>query len=180
MTAHVMLDLETYGTMPGCPVLAVGAVIFADVPPWSTTTGQKYTFYGVAKSDQDEWGLRPEEDTVYWWAQQSEEARKILSAPSAVPLPELLKMFSAWFPLDACLWGNGGGFDAPILARAYHAVGLSAPWKFYHERCYRTMKSLAPDVKLERIGTHHNALDDASSQAKHLLVIAETLGLKLG
>ena len=65
--------------------------------------------------------------------------------------------------------GNGADFDLPILAAAYAAVGLSVPWKPYNGRCYRTLKNLAPVVKLARPGTHHNALDDARTQAVHAI-----------
>jgi inhibitor of KinA sporulation pathway (predicted exonuclease) len=34
---------------------------------------------------------------------------------------------------------------------------------------------LRPSIKLERVGTHHNALDDAKSQALHLMKILEAL-----
>jgi exodeoxyribonuclease VIII len=45
------------------------------------------------------------------------------------------------------------------------------PWRHWNDRCYRTVKSLYPDVKLERVGTHHNAVDDAESQARHLIAM---------
>jgi hypothetical protein len=33
-----------------------------------------------------------------------------------------------------------------------------------------------PNVPMERSGTHHNALDDAISQAKHLIEISKAHG----
>jgi len=78
------------------------------------------------------------------------------------------------------VWGNGADFDLPILAAAYKAAGGPPPWKPYNGRCYRTLKNLAPSIKLERQGTHHQALDDAVCQAKHLIKIVEHLGITLG
>ena len=172
MTTHVMVDLETYGVKPGCPVLSIGAVVFSGDGPNS--------FYGVAHADQSAYGLHAEKATIEFWNNQSPEARKVLDDPSAVDLPDLLQKFSGWFPVGACIWGNGAGFDPPILAAAYSAVGRAPPWKFFNERCYRTLKSFAPVLPMNRAGVHHNALDDAMSQARHLLGILEELGLDLG
>ena len=172
MTTHVMLDLETYGVNPGCPVLSIGAVVFDDISVLDA-------FYGVAYAGQTDYGLHAEEQTVKFWSEQSLEARKVFTDPSAVELPELLDKFSAWLPKDALVWGNGAGFDQPILAAAYRATGRAPPWKFFNERCYRTMKSLMPVLPIERAGVHHNALDDAQSQAIHLIRIADKLGLTL-
>lgn len=78
--------------------------------------------------------------------------------------------------LDSCcdkdsrlLWGNGSDFDNVILASAYRSCNLEVPWKFWNNRCYRTVKALRPDIKIHRSGTYHNALDDAVSQAEHLM-----------
>ena len=79
-------------------------------------------------------------------------------------------------PCDAHIWGNGAAFDNVVLASAFRATGMQVPWAFWNDRCYRTVKSLFSNVKLKRSGTHHNALDDAVTQAKHLLEIAEHYG----
>jgi inhibitor of KinA sporulation pathway (predicted exonuclease) len=81
--------------------------------------------------------------------------------------------------VGALVWGNGADFDNPILAAAYRATGISQGWKPYNGRCYRTIKNLAPQVRLVRTGTHHNALDDARAQAQHLLDIVEYTSLTL-
>lgn len=70
---------------------------------------------------------------------------------------------------DVKVWGNGADFDNVILGSAYRRLGKSIPWAFYNSRCYRTVKSLQPGCRIERAGTHHNALDDAKSQALHLM-----------
>jgi 3' exoribonuclease, RNase T-like len=173
---HVMLDLETYGVAPGCPVLSIGAVMFNG----GVQMLPKYAFYGVAKVDQSAYGLVPEEATVKWWEQRDAKAREVLTDPLAVDLPILLGNFCAWLPADALVWGNGADFDQPILAYAIRAAGGVVPWKPYNGRCYRTLKNLAPSIKLERQGTHHQALDDAACQAKHLIKIVEYLGITLG
>lgn len=71
------------------------------------------------------------------------------------------------------VWGNGAAFDNVILRRAYERTSresMKAPWPHWNDRCYRTIKGLyGHQVKIERTGTHHHALDDAASQARHLI-----------
>jgi exodeoxyribonuclease VIII len=75
------------------------------------------------------------------------------------------------------VWGNGSDFDNKLLSTAYEKIGWKhlIPWNFRNNRCYRTVKNLYPSVKMKRSGDHHNALDDAKSQANHLLEL-----LKIG
>ena len=63
-------------------------------------------------------------------------------------------------------WCNGASFDFPILATAYRLVKKPLPWEFWKERDLRTLKGLNPDLRVERDGVHHNALDDARHQAR--------------
>jgi hypothetical protein len=74
---------------------------------------------------------------------------------------------------DVLVWSNGASFDIPILNSAFNDVNVAAPWKFYNERCYRTMKNLYPDVPYARAegSVAHNALHDARDQARHLQLI---------
>lgn len=168
---HVMLDLETLGLRAGCPVLSIGAV---------TMDNQALEFYSVAHRNQSDIDLYADLATVAWWTAQSDEAKKVLSTPHTMTIRGLLREFSAWLPNDACVWGNGADFDLPILAEAYVRAGMPVPWKPFNGRCYRTIKNLAPHIKLVRSGTHHNALDDAKSQALHMAEIVKALGLVLG
>lgn len=66
----------------------------------------------------------------------------------------------------------GDGPDAAIVAiGACTRNGTSAPWAWRNDRCYRTIKALNRGVPMERLGAHHNALDDAISQALHLIAM---------
>lgn len=165
---HVMLDLETMGTVPGCVVLSIGAVYFDE-------NGLGDEFYSViSRSDSQEFGLHESESTQEWWAKQSDEARKVVTAAehmSAPTLPQALADFEAFIKRDSNVkvWGNGADFDNPILACCYSAVDLKQAWISWNGRCYRTLKNIAPGPKLVRFGTYHNALDDAKSQALHAI-----------
>lgn len=175
MFRDVMLDLETLGTEPGCVILSIGAVAFSP-------SGIGHSYYAVLNvAEQEAVGLVRDPDTEAWWARQTEEARKVFSEP-AVPATVGLAGFSQFcYNLEAgsklCMWGNGSDFDNPILGKVYDAFGLAKPWKYYRNRCYRTLKSFATDIKLDRSGTHHNALDDAYSQAAHAVALIDNLNL---
>lgn len=180
---NVMVDLETYGTGPGCPILSIGAVIFDD----EELTIHSQEFYEVINLQSClQAGLVRDPATVAWWAAQKEEAKVILTQvelPTALPLSAALAKFNGYLsasgqdPKSMKVWGNGADFDNAILQHTYRKLGLEPGWEFWNNRCYRTLKSLpgVKKVKLTRGGTHHNALDDARTQAYHVLEILEVL-----
>jgi hypothetical protein len=181
---NTMVDLETLGTVPGCVILSIGAVAFDPM------TGQMDEgFYTVIhRPTCTEAFLTVDPATEAWWRNQGAEARVVLEQSQdkkcAVPLRAGLAMLNDYLnkhggKRNARLWGNGADFDNAILSCAYDAVNMKPGWEFWNNRCYRTLKNLAPATKLLREGTYHNALDDARSQVKHLLLLREELGLKL-
>lgn len=160
-----MLDLETLGRSPGCAIVSIGAVKF-------DREKIKDRFYEriLAVSCLDA-GLVLEVETVEWWLRQDYNVVKELFEPGLY-LNEALEKFAEWLGCDdARIWGNGPAFDNAILRSAYEAIGLEAPWKWWNDRCFRTMKSILPYVEPGRKGTHHNALDDAEYQAEVLIRI---------
>ena len=72
---------------------------------------------------------------------------------------------------NVCIWGNGAAFDNVILRTAYERLGLKAPWNFWDDRCFRTVKALHPEVEYVKSGAAHNALDDAKNQALYLMKV---------
>lgn len=171
-----MLDLETLGTAPGCVVLSIGAVMFDEV---SGKLGASF-YVEINQNSSTYHGLTVDENTLKWWHKQSSEARQVLvntAAKGGVQLPRALNNFAAWLQDESDdfskveVWGNGSDFDQPILAATYEAASVVLPWKFWNNRCYRTLKNLFPMHKLSRVGTYHNALDDAKTQARHAIQI---------
>lgn len=167
----VMVDLETLGQTPGCAILSIGAIAF---DPFKGVTGNE--FYTVINTESClKSGLDTDQSTIDWWAKQEEAARSVLmeAANSGESLAAALTSFQnflAQYRLSNVLvWGNGSDFDNAILACAYRAVGSQLPWKFWNNRCYRTLKNLKPSMGPKRVGTYHNALDDARTQALHAM-----------
>lgn len=172
----MMVDLETLGKRPGCALLSIGAVAF------DPGTGEidKDGFYTVvSRKSCKKAKLHEDPSTMAWWNDQNEQARKVFAEVEAKEAP-LLKQALVDFNLyltsfgpakQVKVWGNGADFDNAILTVAYAAVGVQMPWDFWNNRCYRTLKNLAPQIKMARTGTYHNALDDARSQAEHAVKI---------
>ncbi len=187
-TVDIMVDLETLSTEPNAVILSIGACEF------DPDTGTIFeTFYsklnhaavtneqGFAKPES---GLHVSQSTLDWWTKQSKEAYEaafnIYDAPPRYADPlEAFKQF-----VIACrahspgqklrIWGNDPDFDIVILNQNFKAMGgILPPWQFWESRSVRTMKDLwqyalkkgDPKNIVKRMGTHHNAKDDAIHQA---------------
>ena len=165
---HVMLDLETWGTKPGCALRSIGAVSFNVDGNSNGWIGDEFYRNIDAQSCLDA-GLTKEPSTVDWWERQSPEAQAALRI-NPLPLLTVVGEFHDWlrFVRGEFVWSHGGNFDEPIWSAAAHAVGAKVPWKFWNARCTRTLYHVADfDPRtLPRSGTYHNALDDARYQAQ--------------
>ena len=164
---HVMIDLETMGTRPNAPIIAIGAVTFDA----NGTYDEFYANIDLESAVNDGHAV-VDPKTVMWWMEQSGAARSALRGDK-MSVRTALFMFRDWLkPAEPeGVWGNGASFDNTILSETYRRVNLTQPWPFWADRCYRTMKSMYPQIKMDRSGVHHNALDDAKSQANHLIRI---------
>jgi hypothetical protein len=164
-----MVDLETLGTRAGCKIISIGAVEFCPVAGVSATR----QFSSRINRYTQPPCLWEDPDTVAWWGRQSAEARaRLFGTDGPVPhMHDVLREFAEWLGRDVLVWGNGADFDNPILSAAYAALGWRQPWGNWNGRCYRTLKDLRPGIKLVRTGVHHDALDDAISQAEHAVRI---------
>jgi len=139
VTVNVMLDLETLGTAPGSVITQIGAVEF---DPQVGKLGRAF-FRRISIRSAQACGLQIDGDTVKWWFSQGPKAQKQFNLPSAT-LPSALQDFSAWMaPLEKeSVWGNGAGFDNALLTQAYRLAGQELPWKFWNDKCFRTLKNL--------------------------------------
>ena len=174
-----MLDLETLGKEPKSIIVSIGAVEFSE-----TEVSENKFFTNIDPEDCQSYGLKINASTFLWWMGQSEAARLAITGSEKVKLKEALISFSSWLLMDSSkddviVWGNGADFDNTILSSSYIETGLEQPWSFRNNRCYRTIKNLSPDIRIETSGTRHNALDDAVSQAHHLIKIFNNNSLEI-
>ncbi|MBY0237899.1 MAG: 3'-5' exoribonuclease [Burkholderiaceae bacterium] len=173
----VMIDLETMGTRPDAPIIAIGAVAF-DID--KGVLGERfYTTVDLASSVSQ--GARIDPGTVMWWLKQGDEARAALQDGSQAPVNIALQNLTLWLRTNCAPtnklrpWGNGANFDPVILEEHYRKADLDVPWKFWNIRCCRTLAALRPDIKRQNNGTMHNALDDAIAQAEQIIAIFQSM-----
>lgn len=167
---NVMTDLETMSTDSYGAIAAIGAVDFCPIK------GIKREFYEIVdlQSCIDK-RLIVDGSTIRWWMKQSDEARSSLTDTKPISLQEALDRFSKFLVKDKNyqIWGNGSDFDNVILSNAYKRLKMEVPWPFWMNRCFRTIKSSYPKIEIDNIGTHHDALDDATWQAEYLIALVK-------
>lgn len=165
---NIMLDLETMGNNSNAAIIAIGAVAFDS----DKITSRFYREINLQSAINS--GGVIDGSTVTWWLKQSDEARKAFTDnDNAEHIMVALADFAKWYKKveGEQVWGNGAMFDNAILGNAYKNNNFQIPWKFWNDMCYRTVKGMNKHINLERVGTYHNALDDAESQALHLIRI---------
>ena len=178
MTVHVMIDLETLGEGNYACIISLGAVKF---DPQGDSILDRF-YVAIEPESCVKRGLRMDADTILWWLHPDRAAaRNALLADERHDLQSALAGFSDWFgPGSLPVWGNGATFDNVILRNAYSVIDLDCPWSFWDDRCFRTLKNLAPAVfpPVNPVVAHH-ALDDAIFQALCTQNIVKALGLTL-
>lgn len=175
----IMIDLETLDTAHSAVILSIGACEF------DRELGRiGRTFY--CKVDMQsclDAGLTISASTIKWWMQQDEAARKEAFSGST-HLRLALEKLNHWVkpgpnwlkraPSKQCIWANSPSFDMKIIRHAYKVMDLDCHLpEFRLERDVRTLKSFYPSIKVDMVGTAHNALDDCVYQAK---LVAAILG----
>lgn len=160
---NMMIDLETLGSVPGCAILSIGAVMF---DPVTQTLGEEF-YRTINLNSCLEAGLTVEAPAFYWWMQQEKTTREAL-LHCLFPLETVLMDFAEFFMNCGApyVWSHGASFDLAVLSVAYHKLGLEKPWKFRNERDTRTLLN---GRKLPPLENAHHALNDARSQANGIM-----------
>lgn len=172
-------DYETCGVTPDSAVLSLGAAL-CDL---STGEINKQGFHINFDIDSQQ-DRRFAHETLRWWMTQASEAKQgsFAEKDKTVNLVQGHLDFFQWLSKQKIskrsvdfgsllVFSNGADFDIPILQHVCVQNDLTAPWPFWNHRCLRTLRSLYPNVKVEKVGTAHNALADAFNQATLLCAI---------
>lgn len=163
-----MIDLETMSQRSNASIASIGAVKFEN----NKIVDKFYCTVDI-KTCKDI-GLNIQKETVQWWSKQNPEALAELRKNN-ISIQQALADFKEWYGTKSLwTWGNGAAFDNVIMDNAYQAIDDVRPWKFWDDRCYRTLKSIITIEEAERQGVYHNALDDAIHQTKHLIAMLES------
>ena len=121
---NIMFDLETLDSKNTSAILSIAAVEFNKN---TGEIGEKIHIRIDIQSCFDE-GLTVGGDTLMWWLQQSEDARKRIYDTKGIPLENALDQvfkFVKGCGENVVVWGNGSTFDISILENAMY--------KFYTE-----------------------------------------------
>lgn len=170
-----MLDLETFGTGPNAPIAQIGAVAFEAKSGGRVFNGKAFNVYL-----REPMGVY-DADTVLWWMDQSDPARRKLieGMRNGVDLPTALDLLDSWsIELDSAwrniehVWAKPATFDLPILSSAYRMCGRREPWHYRAVRDVRTVYWLLGDPpEVDSVGVEHDAVDDCLFQICELQAV---------
>lgn len=171
-----MIDLETLSLLPNAAIISIGAVKF---DPFEGVITSSF-YQNVDQSSSLLLGMHRDPKTLDWWAaDERKEARSMLTT-NAIDIALAVQRFVDWCGTDGIIpWSKGAAFDLPILKSTIFAIKgndpKEVPWKYRDESCYRTLARLYPGILPPRTGVSHNALDDATYQANHLMSILKSI-----
>lgn len=160
-----MIDLETMGTGSDAAIASIGLCGFNLV----TGTIDNTAHFIVDLQSSIDVGMTIDASTLYWWLNQSDDARSSLGVEPKLKLHDALLKLHDYIDENTIVWGNGVDFDIAILDTAYKQLELKTPWGYRNKMCLRTLRHLEGDfvdASEFKTGTHHNAVDDAVFQAK--------------
>jgi hypothetical protein len=163
-----MVDIETLGTTVGSKLVSIGACVFSP-------EGIGDSFYSAIDIDTSPGTI--DTGTLKWWFRQSEAARSVFWDAHAGVHQTTIAVFLHWWESihGTNIWADPDHFDIPILNASITAGGFKYPWTHRDVRDARTVRKIA-GVEIEHVGTAHNALDDAISQAKATITALNKIG----
>jgi hypothetical protein len=162
----ITFDMETCATTANAAVMQVAAVAWnrsAKENPFSVGDGSAVAFdySGIPDappniiSFNEHIDLRTcvvdgfdfDQNTVKWWANQTDKAKKAVCADLAEPMEEVFIRFIEWINQvkrdtnaeSVCLWCQGMDFDGAILRNICHKYDLELPIRYQQFRDARTV-----------------------------------------
>lgn len=179
--SHAMLDIETLGRRPGCPILQISACIF----PSSQKPREVSDKLNFNRYIYQETTITVEKSTLLWWTNQSGFASLLQrTEEEGDTIGSNISDFDHWLHLYDIryLWSHGATFDIPILLYAWkEQMSEEFPVPYWNFRDTRTLMDLFGYDKLTEIlplpidHEPHNALHDAVYQANCMVKLLELL-----
>lgn len=173
---NVMADIETPSTLKSAAILSIAAVAFDDEGRF---VGHPF-YITISLQSNLKAGRTVDEDCLCnFWIQKCDDDVRKEAFSGTCELLSALDAFDSWFKhmerisgKSGVMWGNGSEFDNAIIEDAFKGFDRPAPWKFWASKCYRTVKGMyKEEVPMHKFEGKHNALTDATEQAKHLVRI---------
>ncbi len=165
MLTDVMIDLETLATSPNSAILTIGAVRFDPFGDDIKDPKCKKLYIKVDIDSCEELNLEVNDDTITWWASQSQEAQDEAFNPEGrIHIKDAMDQLYKFCWGAKRVWSHGASFDTVICENIFRKLKKAVPWKFWEVRCTRTLFDLGMDPKRPPVLKHH-ALEDAWNQA---------------
>ena len=166
---HVMIDLETLGTVPTSTWLTFAAVRFN---PFEDNTNsildgkiQKldYFYRRIDLSSCIDLDLTIDDSTLEWLSYQTDEVlQEAFTDQDRYDVKQVAQDFYKWSKGITHFWSNGSYFDFPIMESVYWKIKKATPWKYWQVMDYRTIFKCA-NVDIPKEYKHH-ALYDCVNQ----------------
>ena len=171
LSCHAMLDIETLGRGPGCPILQISACMF----PSGDTLRSVDDSTNFNRYILQETTIVLEKSTLLWWAEQPDFAQLLQrTEEEGDTIGSVLNRLGYWLRLNSItyLWSHGATFDIPIVLHAWkEQMTDEFPVSYWNFRDTRTLMSVCGCNKLTEIlpftegHKPHDALHDACYQA---------------
>lgn len=173
MKTHILIDIEALGLRPGCAIIELAAVEFF---PETGEIGEEFEVMIEPQAP-----FTADLETLEWHGKQGTWPRPLADVVES--LGSALWAFEDWLGrLDdevEAFWAWGATYDFPLLDAAYVFSGNAPPWKYWQQRCARTVWQTAfGDRKHGK--RPHKALEDAKAAAVDLMAAMEHLTGRAG
>jgi hypothetical protein len=161
-----MVDIETLGTKPNSIILSIGCASFNTnrIGPVAV----HYTRVDVPSCEA--LGLKMDWDTVRWWMEQHEAARReILDTEGTATIYNALQWLGDFIRSESNgreirVYAKDPDFDCVILRTAYDLAHIPCPWHYWQTRSVRT--TLEDYGFSKKLRAQHHALNDALIQVQ--------------
>lgn len=161
MKTHILLDIEALGTRPGSAIIELGAVEFF---PDSGTLGRSFEAMIEPQTP-----FTVDLDTLAWHIEKRTWPRPFAENTHAIG--SALVEFEDWLAESGeveAFWAWGATYDLPLLTAAYDFTGTPQPWKYWQQRCARSVWQLAFGDR-RHDSRPHRAVEDAKAAAVDLM-----------
>ncbi len=161
-----MIDLETMASGPNAAIASIGAVKWP-LGEQDPTSGFEPFYVRVDLRTSQACGGIVDADTVLWWMQQSEEARRQIFSDGGLHINVALLQLRDFLKDCVEVWAKPADFDLPILESAYVRSCFPLPYERKSKRCWSTLRRYFALPEQPNPGAH-NAAADALCQAVDL------------
>lgn len=166
--AHIMIDIETLGTNPGCVITQIAAIPFYIDKDVFLPSGQFSKNIDISSYDE---GFTINPSTLKWWSGQDKDVfLKSLQGKANITdsLYELKNMVDYNAGDGLFVWAKSPDFDLSILEYAFNHYGIQVPWGFRDKRDVRTIMDLVPKEDVVSPEIAHDPISDAIAQAHNV------------